>query len=432
VVERFGLRGLRRLLIVGSTCIALGIVVHEANHWYFQRDPAWAEFREYNELRGRIHRTALEAYLMEAAPSVGWTKNDAEMFHNWYFADPEVFGSLSKMRDLYHHLQMLAKTDAIPRHAPIRWSDLFLPRLLTGDAGALMGIAMLNAGWFLLVSRQPRTRYVLSLLGTYAVCVTLALYLIYTARFPQRLSINLSISMLVTCLYWAAAGTDPQVVLRFRGFERLLSWIPRVKPCSVSVRQLVPLWAVLNAFLGVGLVRSLWAMDAGHRELRAVSRIVDAPIRDLASGRKLLLVTMPLDSVFEQSLAFYPASGDRSFTVLPYGWLSHSPIFSEILNANHLHPFSMSLVDNSGALFLMQPNWLEPLQVFYQEHYHKRVGFDCVLNSDEHTGYEAFGLRLYQAHIADDTKTDAANGKGISERNMEITTDVESNSYHAR
>ena len=98
VVERFGLRGLRRLLIVGSTCIALGIVVHEANHWYLQRDPAWAEFREYNELRGRIHRTAREAYLMEAAPSVGWTKNDAEMFHNWYFADPEVFGSLSKMR----------------------------------------------------------------------------------------------------------------------------------------------------------------------------------------------------------------------------------------------------------------------------------------------------------------------------------------------
>jgi hypothetical protein len=216
--------------------------------------------------------------------------------------------------------------------------------------------------------------------------------------------------MQVACLYWAAAGTDPQVVLHFRGFERLLGWIPRMKPCSVSVRQLVPLWVVLNAFLAVGMVRGLWAVNARHSGFRAVSRIVDAPIRDLASGKKLLLVAMPLDSVLEQSLAFYPASADRSFTILPYGWLSHSPIFSEILNANHLRPFSMSLVDNPGAFFLMRPDWLEPLQVFYQEHYHKQVRFDCVLNSDERPGYQACGLRLYQAHIAGDTNTDAASG----------------------
>jgi hypothetical protein len=133
-------------------------------------------------------------------------------------------------------------------------------------------------------------------------------------------------------------------------------------------------------------------------------------MRELASGKKLLLVAMPLNSVFEQSLAFYPASGDRCFTVLPYGWLSHSPIFSEVLNANHLRPFSMSLVDNPGAFFLMRPDWLEPLQVFYQEHYHKQVRFDCVLSSDERPRYEAFGLRFYQAHLATDTKTDATSG----------------------
>lgn len=295
-----------------------------------------------------------------------------------------------------------------------------------------MSIAILNAGWFLIVSRQPRARYVLSLLGTYAVCVTLALYLAYTARLPQRLSINLSVLMQVVCLYWAATGTDPQVVLQFRGFERLRSWIPRMKPCSIPVRQLVPLWVVLNAFLAVGMVRGLWGMNALHREFRAVSRIVDTPVRDLGSGKKLLLVAMPLDSILEQSLAFYPASGARSFTILPYGWLSHSPIFSEILNANHLRPFSMSLVDNPRAFFLMQPNWFEPLQVFYQEHYHERVRFDCVLNSDERPGFEACGLRLYQAHIDRDRKADAANGLSLSEPNMEIRRDVESNSYHAR
>jgi hypothetical protein len=425
VIERFGLRGLRRLLTVGSTCIALGIVIHETNHWYFQREPAWAEFSEYNDLRGRIHRTVLEAHLMEAAPGVGWTKNDAEMFHNWYFAEPEVFGSVSKMRHLYNHLQMLAKTNVAPRHARLRWSNLFLPKLLAGDAGALMSIAILNAGWFLIVSRQPRARYVISLLGTYVVCVTLALYLAYTARLPQRLSINLPILMQVVCLYWAAASTHFQVALRFRGFERLLSWIPRLEPCLVPVRQLVPLWVVLNVFLVVGVVHSLWTMNARNRELRAVSRMVDAPLRELASGKKLLLVTMPLDSVFEQSLAFYPASRARSFTVLPYGWLSHSPIFSEILNANHLRPYSMSLVDNAGAFFLMQPHWLEPLQVFYQEHYHERIKFDCVLNSDEHPSYRACGFRLYQAHIASDRMADAANGLSLSEPNMEIRSDAE-------
>jgi hypothetical protein len=92
----------------------------------------------------------------------------------------------------------------------------------------------------------------------------------------------------------------------------------------------------------------------------------------------------------------------------------------------------MSLVDNPRAFFLMQPNWFEPLQVFYQEHYHERVRFDCVLNSDERPGFEACGLRLYQAHIDRDRKADAANGLSLSEPNMEIRRDVESNSYHAR
>jgi len=113
---------------------------------------------------------------------------------------------------------------------------------------------------------------------------------------------------------------------------------------------------------------------------------------------------MPNDSVLEQCLFFYPATGKVPFYFVPYGWLSYSPIYNQILEQHHLRPYPLSLLNRPDVCFLtkIRWQWLLPLRTFYREHYGLNVQFDLVVNTDEMPEFEDCQLYLYRAHIVGD------------------------------
>jgi hypothetical protein len=90
LLERLGLAEWRQLLGTVLASAGIFLVLYGINRWAYQRDPAWAEFSEYNRLRGEIQVTTLAGFVPQAAPTVGWSKKDGWMFSQFYFSDPDV------------------------------------------------------------------------------------------------------------------------------------------------------------------------------------------------------------------------------------------------------------------------------------------------------------------------------------------------------
>jgi hypothetical protein len=399
LLERFGLAGWRRLLGTVLACAGIFLVLHGINRWAYQRDPAWAEFSEYNRMRGEIHITPLARYISKAAPTVGWSENDGWMFSNFYFSDPDVYAGAPKMRLFLDKLKALARAEPA-----FSWrfsvSLLFLPFIFLHDASTLMMLAALNAMWCIHAAGVFRRRCLDTLLVSYGFFVVLSFYLLSTARLPERVSYNIPLFINAICLYWATGFHNlPGTKTRPDWLNIFLAFPWRARALRLAALSLIAIWAALYLFSLVPWAQRLWSINAFDRNLEHISHKIIGPIRTIESAQKTpVLVAMPFDSVLEQCTFFYPSTEKLPFFLVPYGWITHSPLFNQVLERHRLRPYSLSLVDRPDVFFLMEPRWIEPLRVFYREHYGLDIRFDMVLNTDEMPQFEECRLHLYQAH----------------------------------
>jgi hypothetical protein len=399
LLERFGLAGWRRLLGTGLACAGIFLALHGMNRWAYQRDPAWAGFSEYNRMRGEIQVTGLAKYIPKAASTVGWSRNDGWMFSKFYFSDPDVYAGVPRMRLFLDKLKTLAQTEpASSWKFPANF--LFLPFMFMRDSGNLMMLAILNAMWCFLAAGPFRRRCLTTLLISYGLFVVLGFYLLATARLPDRVSYNIPLFINVICLYWATGFHNLPVATIRPGwldiFPVSFGWA-RVWRVTASV--LVATWAILYLLSLSDLAQSLWLANASNQSLERISHKILGPVRMLMPApQKPILIAMPFDSVLEQCVFFYPATKQVPFFLVPYGWITHSPIFYRILDQHRLRPYSLSLVDRPDVFFMMETRWLEPLRTFYREHYGLDIRFDLVLNTDQMPQFNDCQLHIYQAH----------------------------------
>ncbi|HEX3855798.1 MAG TPA: hypothetical protein VHY30_00705 [Verrucomicrobiae bacterium] len=404
VLERLGLSQWHRLLGTGLACAGIFLVLHGINRWAYQRDPAWNGFLEYNHMRGEIQVTPLAKFIPKAAPAVGWSENDGWMFSEFYFSDPDVYAGVPKMRLFLDKLKSLARNEPA---SPWKFSEgiMFLPKIfwgdaVFGDAGTLMNLAVSNAMWCLLAAGAFRRRCATTLLTSYGLFMMFNFYLLTTARLPERVAYNFPLFINAICLYWASG---------FRNLPGAITWptrlgiffapLCRTKTSWLATLVLIPVWAILYLFSLSELAQSLWSANAFNRNLEHISHKILQPVRTLSPDHRTpLLIAMPFDSVLEQCLFFYPPAQKVPFSLVPYGWITHSPLFNQILERHHLRPYSLSLVDRPEVFFLMKPRWLGPLRIFYREHYGLDIRFDTVLNTDEIPQFKDCQLHLYQAH----------------------------------
>jgi hypothetical protein len=405
LLERFGLAGWRRLLGAALASTGLLLLLHGVNHWAYQRDPTWAEFSEYNRLRGEIHDTPLEKFIPQATPAVGWSRNDGWIFSKQFFPDPDVYAGLPRIQLFLAKLRTVAWDEPTSHRTPLM-RFLSLPDLFGHDAGILMKLAVLNAIACLFAAGAFRYRCLVTLLISYGFFAVLEAYLFKMARLPERVSYNIPLFINAICLYWAA-GFQKRPVAANQPNRTEVSPVPfwRAGILRLLALVLLTIWgARYLAYLSL-LAQNLWFANAQNQNLKQISRQILAPIRKLMPApQKPVLIALPNDSTLEQCLFFYPPAKKAPFYLVPYGWITYSPIYNQILEQHHLHPFLLSLVDRPDIFFLMRYNWewLQPLTIFYHEHYGLNIRFDPVVNTDEMPRYKECQLYLYQAHIVGD------------------------------
>jgi hypothetical protein len=171
----------------------------------------------------------------------------------------------------------------------------------------------------------------------------------------------------------------------------------------------LPLWVVACVYLLSEIAQNQWYTATYQRDLKRLSAFAFEPVKTLPShDKKPILVPMPFNSVIEQSLFFYSPAEVPCF-IVPYGWLTHSPHFAQILDRHKLCPFSTSLVQRRDVFFVMDEMWLVPLRTFYREHYALDVAFEPVVNTDATPRWRACHLHIFQARIGEEKRSISSN-----------------------
>lgn len=405
LLERFGWVGWRRLFGAGAACAAVLLILHGINYWAYHRTPAWAAYSEYNRMRGEIHDTLLEKFIPQADPKVGWSRNDGWMFSKQLFFDPKVYASLPRMRLLLAKLKALARDE--PASHGISWVKfLSVPNLFGRDAGILMKLAILNAIGCLFVAGAFRYRCLVTLLISYGLSLILCVYLLKTAHLPDRVAYNIPLFINAICLYWVT-GFQKQPVAANRPDHPEVSRASLWRTAFLRLLVLMLVTACGARYLAdlSLLAQNLCFANAQNQNLKQISRQILKPVRSLMPApQKPVLIALPNDSTLERCLFFYPPTQKIPFYFVPYGWITYSPIYSQILEQHHLHPFPLSLVDRPNIFFLMRLKWewLVPLKEFYREHFGLDIRFKMVLDTDNMSQYRDCQLYLYQAHFVRD------------------------------
>ncbi len=445
LLERLGLKGWRRLLGTALACIGIFVSLQGIDHWAYHRDPAWAEFSEYNHMRGEIQDTPLARLIPKAAPAVGWTENDAWLFSNCYFPDRDVYAGVSKMqvskiRDLWDKLKMLQREEPTPSGPSVTGSQpaamwtvtslLLLPNmyrtetLKPSDSARVMNLAILNAIWCIFAAGILRRRIATVLLIYYALFWVIGFYLLTTAHLPERVSYNFSLFIHAICLYWATGfqNLTATTTTRTNWFEyyRVRFWRPRALRLAALVSLSV--WAIFYLFNVSMLSRTLAAYRYNQNAKYLTEKICGTPIRTLLpAGKTPLLVELPSDSLFEDLSD--PSAERLPFFVEPaYGWSTQSPLSRQTLARYHADPHSLSVVGRPDIFFLMIPSWIAPLKTFYQEHYGLKIRFDMALNTDDMPQFKECHTYLYHPHIDDGTTPRIEWRNGFSSDAMDFKT----------
>jgi hypothetical protein len=404
LIERLGRGGRRRMLVLGLGVLVLFAVLTGINRWYYQRDHAWADFVEYNKLRGRLHCTPLGQVIADAAPAVGWTRNDGSMFSNFYFSDPEIYGSVATMRRLSDEVRQVHRLQNSFPNLSIR--NFILCKALGSDAGVLVNVTILSGAWCLFFAGPLRRDWFITLIALYLLCLALSFYFRATTRLPQRVSYNMPLFALSMCLYWAASIEDMGHPFQF--FTHAV-----ISPSRAFLFRGVVILAVFGSSvmctrLASAIGQGLLFTNAANSHLRGMSHQIFDPVEKLLPrGQQPVLVSMPFEPInsrMEQCMLFWPPSKGPSFSLVPYGWLSHSPLFQEVLVRHRLVPYSLSLVDRPDVFFLMESRWIQPLRVFYREHYGMDIQFKTILCTNETQEYNKCDPYLYQAHVVSTEK----------------------------
>jgi hypothetical protein len=395
LLERFGTRGLRRLSIAGALAVFLFVSLHTFNRWYYERDPAWRDFLVYNKLRGRILDTRLKELLPQAGREIGWTDNDAWLFSHQYFTDHEVFGSTQKIQLLASKLETLAPP--FPYSAAFSLNNFLLPRLWGSDSATLLLFGALNSAICLLVAGPNRRRFFLTLVCTYSIFVGLTFYFRITTRLPERVSYNMPLLVNLICLYWATGfHTSPSGILG----PALTAISPRVFPMlRRSCFALALFIATVYVWMLLGWMRALWYTNASAYYLKSevTPKLAKVIHEAVPSTERPIFIPLFWDSPCVESLFFEWSTKRTPFSLAPYSWLPHSPIYVQVLASHRLPPSVLSLLDRSDVYFVLDESWLLPLQTFYREHHGLRVHLEPFVETDRLPGFTDCRLHLYKA-----------------------------------
>ena len=339
------------------------------NAQYYQRDPAWREYLEFNTLRLHFNDFQWTRYTPETRPvfdQLPWSENDHAMIANWFFDDPRTY-SLENLRKVVTGFPW-GEQEVGWRDIRDRWAPIAADRSVW-TLGMLLPL-------FVWTARNRRLAFALLAPATIAA-VGLLLCLTFTKTPPSRVYYPaLAFPFLLTLLL-VRLGPERRArgqlviqaaVIRIRGERR------SVVTGSFDLVTLLHFAAILAALIPVsaGLYRE-------YRHARTACKENEKLRAALAAIRPRddqLFVIWSSCFPFEAILPLESPALLRETHLLSLGWPQQSPINQAMKARFGIDDLPHALYANPN-LELVSVDWLNDIFATYvQEHHHARLDWE--------------------------------------------------------
>jgi hypothetical protein len=343
--------GARGAAVVLAGALALGFAFARFNTWYYERDPAWHGFYEFNALRAAFTDYGRGEYNEQTAPvfsSAGWTRIDVELLKDWCFLDRERYNTAT----LKAVLNALATRERAMEPRP--WSELVQVLLNDPELLALWGI---GAIFLIALASERSARFVPA--GCYLMSAGVCLYLYSALHLPPH-------------VFCPVFGACPVVAL-------MLSAGPRSfgcdKPClqSTVARAALTVLAVLVLWRGVVLLRENGAFLIAHQAAKDM-------MRRLAPRADQLFVVWAANFPYEQlDLPFESGADVDGFKVLGLASLGASPFSAARMQEFGVSDLYTILARLGRIFFISTMSENGALAMYFRVHYGRKIGRRLIL-----------------------------------------------------
>jgi hypothetical protein len=294
------------------------------NEYHYQNDPSWRAFHhDYRQLADlQANQTLIDPQITpQTFKEAGWTLNDYNLFHSWYFLDDDTYGpqSIKKVAPAFHHYH--------PNGLQV-FSDCFR------DPFAFYALVFLAVLFFLLTGRHRRT-YLLHL----AWFATLLVALAFFSRLPER-------------LYLPTLALSIQLGLWFGCLDRAGS-PDELLPEGHSTLRTVLLALLLPLFLVPFNLRSHWSLG---REDRETALELKRSVIGLHPKDNQLYVLWDSHFPYELWRAFDDFEAFRDFHILALAPFQRSPLQKEMLARFGVKNLFRDMVDRPDIFLICYPS----------------------------------------------------------------------------
>ena len=365
----------RTLVPCGAVAVVAAALVALATAYdgrCYEHDPQWADFRGYNQLRGKFHDDRWTFYQAETAhvfASAGWSENDHTVIANWFSDDPELY-SPAKLRQIlaaYPWKEARDRTSA--------WFPTF--REIVRNRAVLAIVLVLP----LMVSVVGPGRARWALLGSAATALALVIVVTWSKKMPpERVYLPLlsfPLSVAIVAPVWR---------------RKTVGGVPRQPPDGIKGRSHAErLWQHRPLLTQVMVVLFVIGIGMGiHRQCRRSMKIRQArgELRDFLAelrptGHDLYVswnCAFPLELIS-------PLDSLRSWEQMPLlalAWPQRTPCQEATKRRFGISSVARALFEREDVVVIVAPNDRSSIGTFAKEHFDAHVEFVASRAAGKH------------------------------------------------
>jgi len=332
------------------------------NDNYYNRDPEWRYYLQYNPLRGRITDFRFTRYNEKTQPvyaAVGWSENDTNMFKGWFFLDQDKY----TLDDLEYIVSQIGPGQQ-------SWGDI------QETVSKVFDDVAPRRFWFVtlisIISLAFCLKFEKLLLSSVIVTGLLACgYLIYSGRLPARILHSMMFSISAFSLYLLS--------LKHNHIHRNF-WIMGARESIIFTGI-----AIYLLVLGSAIFADL-RQNISRVEEEEIANI-DEAIHALSSHDYIYAVAAGLIKNSNLQIRFTNDYPPQLREINFGGWNVPSPFFTRELMLYDLTPSYLELM-RDDILTLARPSALKAITEYIKENHGLNVNFYPVISINDFVAYE--------------------------------------------
>ena len=324
---------------------------------YYNQNKGWQAYDELFYWRESLHALEMEHYDQnkDVYDSIGWSKNDYNMFRVWMFHDENVFST--------QKIQKAAQGIRAKAYRISNIGNFILPTI----AGIFLQIHyVLYAGLLWLILKNTiKKREKLLIFITVILALAFTTYFSYMRVVPSRFIVPIIFYIGLLCFYYSTKT---------------------LKDVTVNYKNLlIPIMAAVIVFLLFNTL--IFENILNKTRIKTYSSLLSQfPKDNMIFGFGLR---------YEWILNYKNMNNQEYPYFLLGGWTIRSPNYYKILKKNNIDNIYKDLYTKKTITYIAPKYYADLLHTFIKEHYKKDVHFQVIKK------YNQLYYELYQYKLSD-------------------------------